>query len=38
MERYVTIVETLCREVPWNWFNFFDFWADDATSPTPVVL
>lgn len=38
MERYVAIVETLCREAPWNWFNFFDFWADDATSPTPVVL
>jgi predicted LPLAT superfamily acyltransferase len=38
MARYVAIVETLCREAPCNWFNFFDFWADDATSPTPVVL
>jgi predicted LPLAT superfamily acyltransferase len=38
MERYVAIIESLCREAPYNWFNFFDFWADDATSPTPVVL
>ena len=38
MVRYVAIVETLCREAPCNWFNFFDFWADDASSPTPVVL
>ena len=38
MVRYVAIIETLCKEAPCNWFNFFDFWADDATSPTPVVL
>ena len=38
MLRYVTIVEALCREMPNNWFNFFDFWADDASSPAPVVL
>ncbi len=38
MARYVAIVEALCREAPYNWFNFFDFWAEDANSPTPVVL
>ena len=38
MKRYVEILEVLCKEAPYNWFNFFDFWADDATSPTPVVL
>ena len=38
MRRYVSIVEALCRELPYNWFNFFDFWADDAIPPTPVVL
>ena len=38
MARYVSIVESLCREAPYNWFNFFDFWAEDANSPTPVVL
>jgi len=29
-KRYVTLLEGLCREVPYNWFNFFDFWGADA--------
>jgi len=33
MARYVAILEALCRESPYNWFNFFDFWADDANKP-----
>jgi predicted LPLAT superfamily acyltransferase len=34
MQRYVTLLESLCRETPYNWFNFFDFWsADDAAAP-----
>jgi predicted LPLAT superfamily acyltransferase len=28
LERYVATLETLCRELPYNWFNFYDFWAD----------
>ncbi len=32
MTRYATLLEDLCRETPYNWFNFFDFWADD-TAP-----
>lgn len=34
---YAGIVEALCRESPYNWFNFFDFWADgtERTDPTP---
>ncbi|MDE2607519.1 MAG: acyl-CoA synthetase [Burkholderiales bacterium] len=24
---YVRVLEQQCRETPWNWFNFFDFWA-----------
>ena len=28
MERYVATLEALCREAPYNWFNFYDFWAD----------
>jgi predicted LPLAT superfamily acyltransferase len=28
LERYVATLEALCREAPYNWFNFFDFWAD----------
>ena len=27
VERYVTTLESLCREAPYNWFNFYDFWA-----------
>ena len=34
LERYVATLESLCREAPYNWFNFYDFWADaDATEP-----
>lgn len=34
--RYVGLLETLCRESPYNWFNFFDFWAHDAADrPVP---
>lgn len=29
-QRYVALLESLCRESPYNWFNFFDFWADDT--------
>ena len=28
LERYVATLEALCRSAPYNWFNFFDFWAD----------
>ena len=36
MQRYVTLLEALCRESPYNWFNFFDFWATDAADrPVP---
>ena len=33
MQRYVATLEGLCREAPYNWFNFYDFWAD-ADAPT----
>ena len=32
MQAYVALLESLCRESPYNWFNFFDFWADDAAA------
>jgi predicted LPLAT superfamily acyltransferase len=36
MQRYVALLESLCRETPYNWFNFFDFWATDAAAkPAP---
>jgi len=25
-QRYVTTLEQLCKEHPYNWFNFYDFW------------
>lgn len=34
--RYVAILEGLCRESPYNWFNFFDFWASAAEPPPQV--
>lgn len=33
LQRYVAPLEALCRESPYNWFNFFDFWADAAAAP-----
>lgn len=27
---YVGHLESLCREAPYNWFNFHDFWREDA--------
>jgi predicted LPLAT superfamily acyltransferase len=33
LERYVEIVESICREAPYNWFNYYDFWATSGPSP-----
>jgi Predicted acyltransferase len=27
MRRYAARLEHYCREAPFNWFNFYDFWA-----------
>lgn len=32
LQRYVALLESICREAPYNWFNFYDFWASDAAS------
>ena len=38
LARYVETLEALCREAPYNWFNFFDFWAEaDADARTPSL-
>lgn len=29
---YVARLEALCREAPGNWFNFHDFWQEDASE------
>jgi predicted LPLAT superfamily acyltransferase len=26
---YVARLEKLCREAPYNWFNFYDYWRED---------
>ena len=41
MTRYVGILDDICRETPYNWFNFFDFWAPlsepvEAEPSTPA--
>jgi predicted LPLAT superfamily acyltransferase len=28
-EAYVAKLENYCALAPYNWFNFFDFWADE---------
>lgn len=28
LEAYVACLERHCRSAPFNWFNFYDFWAD----------
>ncbi|MEP7303096.1 MAG: acyl-CoA synthetase [Caldimonas sp.] len=34
--QYVATLESLCREAPYNWFNFYDFWGDaDAGAGEP---
>jgi predicted LPLAT superfamily acyltransferase len=30
IEAYAARLEALCREAPYNWFNFHDFWHEDA--------
>jgi predicted LPLAT superfamily acyltransferase len=36
MDAYVARLEALCREAPENWFNFYDFWHEDApAAPSP---
>jgi len=35
LERYAATLESLCREAPYNWFNFYDFWAEADASPSP---
>ncbi len=35
--RYAALLESLCRESPYSWFNFFDFWAPDADHPPAPI-
>ncbi|NUS39963.1 MAG: acyl-CoA synthetase, partial [Lysobacter sp.] len=35
LQTYARLLEAHCREMPCNWFNFFDFWAAPAPAPMP---
>ncbi len=32
LERYADTLEDLCQTHPYNWFNFYDFWARNETA------
>jgi predicted LPLAT superfamily acyltransferase len=32
LTRYVAVLERQCRNAPYNWFNFFDFWGADVRA------
>jgi len=32
LQAYVTRLESLIREAPFNWFNFFDFWNEEDAA------
>ncbi len=36
-QQFITEVERHCLNAPYQWFNFYDFWAD-KTSSTPIVV
>ncbi len=35
LERYVAALEGCCRDAPYNWFNFYPFWANPAEAELP---
>jgi predicted LPLAT superfamily acyltransferase len=32
LERYAALLERYCHSDPYNWYNFFDYWQDDACA------
>ncbi len=34
IDLYVGRIEHYCRQAPYNWFNFYDFW-DELGQPRP---
>jgi predicted LPLAT superfamily acyltransferase len=34
--QYVQRLEALCREAPYNWFNFYDFWQEHDAGAAPA--
>jgi predicted LPLAT superfamily acyltransferase len=33
IERYAAVLDRYCRSDPYNWFNFYDFWAARQRAP-----
>ena len=33
--RYAALLEHYCRQAPYNWFNFFDFWPSASAAKSP---
>ncbi len=33
--RYAALLDQYCRQAPYNWFNFFDFWPPESTATLP---
>jgi predicted LPLAT superfamily acyltransferase len=38
VRRYAARLEAHCRQSPYNWFNFYDFWADGESSGAGAEL
>lgn len=36
-QRYAARLQHHARRAPYNWFNFYDFWPTDASSPGPAA-
>lgn len=36
VQAFAARLESVCRESPFNWFNFHDFWHEDSPRPTAV--
>lgn len=36
IRRYAARLETVARDAPFNWFNFYDFWSHDAPPGGPL--
>ena len=32
INRYAALLDNYCRQAPYNWFNFFDFWPSVSTA------
>jgi predicted LPLAT superfamily acyltransferase len=37
VQLYASRLEYHCRAYPYNWFNFYDFWAELGDLPSPAL-